>query len=486
MTKKMVLASVLGLVLIAAAVAVKLIFFPSVSDKFFQINPTMLRQAPANVVLVRLTYFSKASQKSSPPNGVTYATVRGARWMVGRNVTFPMLIAVAYGYNPGRIKLPATAPTGNFDFLVTSPKEPEARLQSAIRRKLGYMARREIRETDVLVLKVKNSNPPGLKVSTATRGNVAPKNGRLYFTHMHLNVVTDGMQAMLKTPVVDKTGLTNFYDFSLVWDKQTQQQMQSGKLDQETGGKILNDWGLGLEPDTASIEMLVVTKGVPAVAAPADKTQALLGPLNPGAETGSENWFYGMSGAAVLSIDSTKPATGGNDFSVGNTTAGRENHADWRSEIFPLGAAANGGRPVTFSFAYKLPDMVKDGDNLRVQFRFYDKANNFLDQKEFWVGAQSHDSAMTSYKTIASSGILTPSGAQMSDVTLSANFYDGDNWSSGTGRFDNIFVTTLRPPARFKVLFAVVVLSGFAGLTALAIRFGRRSAGRNRMVTPGR
>ena len=93
---------------------------------------------------------------------------------------------------------------------------------------------------------------------------------------------------------------------------------------------------------------------------------------------------------------------------------------------------------------------------------------------------------MTSYKTITTSGILTPAGAQKSDVTLSANFYEGDNWSSGSGRFDNIFVTTLRPSALPRMVVGVVALSGLAGLTVLAIRFGRRSAGRNRVVTPGR
>jgi hypothetical protein len=56
------------------------------------------------------------------------------------------------------------------------------------------------------------------------------------------------------------SSLTNNYDFSLVWDAQTQQQIQSGTLDIETGRKILAEWGLGLEPDTASMEMLVVKK----------------------------------------------------------------------------------------------------------------------------------------------------------------------------------------------------------------------------------
>jgi len=257
----MVLASVLVLVLVAGVVAVKMIFFPSINDKFFQTNSARLRQAPANVVIVRPTHFANSAKRSSPENQFGNASVKGAQWMVGINVTFQNLIATAYSYNPGRIALPPNAPKGSYDFLVTVPKDPQARLQSAIRRKLGYTAQVETRDTPVLALKVENPNSSGLKVSTAAREDVSPKNGRLYFTHMKLNVVTDGLEGMLKTPVVDKTGLTNYYDFSLIWDAQTAKQIQGGTLDNETGKKILAGWGLGLEPDTASIEMLVVKKG---------------------------------------------------------------------------------------------------------------------------------------------------------------------------------------------------------------------------------
>jgi uncharacterized protein (TIGR03435 family) len=256
----MVLGSVLVLVLVAAVVAVKMIFFPSVNDKFFQTNSARLRQAPPGLVVVRPTHFPNSPQKTSPTE-MAQTTVKGTQWMVGRNVTLQQLIATAYSYNnPGRIALPPNPPKGNYDYLVTVPKDPEARLQSAIRRKLGYTAQPETRDTPVLALKVENPNSPGLKVSTAAKEDVSPKNGRLYFTHMRLTGVTDGLEGMLKMPVVDKTGLTNFYDFSLIWDAQTAKQISSGTLDNETGKKILAEWGLGLEPDTASIEMLVVKK----------------------------------------------------------------------------------------------------------------------------------------------------------------------------------------------------------------------------------
>ena len=254
----MVLVSVLVLVL--AAVAVKLIFFPSVSDKYFQISAARLRQAPQGLVIVRPTHFANSTKRSSPQNQLGYASVKGAQWMVGINVTFQNLIATAYSCNAGRVALPSDAPKGNFDFLVTVPNDPQARLQSAIRRKLGYTADLETRDTPVLALKVEDPNLPGLKVSTATTENETQKNGRLYFTHMKLNVVMDGLENILKTPAVDKTSLTNYYDFSLIWDAQTAKQIQNGTLDNETGKKILAEWGLGLEPDTASIEMLVVKK----------------------------------------------------------------------------------------------------------------------------------------------------------------------------------------------------------------------------------
>ena len=77
---------------------------------------------------------------------------------------------------------------------------------------------------------------------------------------MTLAVVKENLEQILKTPVVDKTGLTNFYDFSLIWDAQTAKQIQSGTLDIETGKNILAEWGLGLEPDTETIDMLVVEK----------------------------------------------------------------------------------------------------------------------------------------------------------------------------------------------------------------------------------
>ena len=251
---------VLMLVLVAAVVAVKVIFFPSVNEKYFQTSAAALQQAPPGLVVVRPTHFADAAKRSSPQNLFGYAGVNRTDSMVGINVSFQNLIAAAYNFNPGRVVLPSGAPKGNFDFLVTVTKDAQASLQSAIRRKLGYTAHVEARDTPVFALKVKNPNLPGLKVSTGTQEFQTQKDGRLYFTHVPLAYVKENLEQIIKTPVVDKTGLMNFYDFSLIWDAQTAKQIQSGMLDIETAKKILAELGLELEPDTETIDMLVVEK----------------------------------------------------------------------------------------------------------------------------------------------------------------------------------------------------------------------------------
>jgi serine/threonine protein kinase len=205
--------------------------------------------------------------------------------------------------------------------------------------------------------------------------------------------------------------------------------------------------------------------------------QMMIGPANPGAENGEDNWWVGANGGALVffGIDHTDPASGDYDFTIGNTNLTGVNGAEWRSVIFPLGPAAAGAEPITFSFAYKLPDEVIAGDNILVQLRFFDHATNYLSGKNFWLGTRSRDSAMTRYKTIKVAGLQAPPRAEVADVTTSINSYH-ERWSSGTGRFDDFAVTTIRHSRIFKAGVVTAVLIGIGALTLLLARFWRRSA----------
>jgi len=52
-----------------------------------------------------------------------------------------------------------------YDVMLTLTNHPQEALQEEIKKQLGLVAKREIRETDVMLLKVKNPNAAGLRVS---------------------------------------------------------------------------------------------------------------------------------------------------------------------------------------------------------------------------------------------------------------------------------------------------------------------------------
>jgi len=258
MTRSKIILAGAAAVILVAAVAVKWFFFPSIKDAYFAMNQNSLRQVPAGLVAVRPTKFS-----NSPRKGTLWASVKVSGkdvWrMMGRNVSFKELMAQAYGQPQNRVMLPVGAPTNNFDFLVTERGDLREVLQTAVRKKPGYTAKMETHDEDVLALKVRDASLPGLTVSDAsTRQNVHFDKGKLYFTHMRLQEITGGLEQAVKTPVVDKTDLTNFYDFSVVWDQQMQRQMRDDAAATAAMKKILNGWGIELEPDNDQVEMLVV------------------------------------------------------------------------------------------------------------------------------------------------------------------------------------------------------------------------------------
>jgi uncharacterized protein (TIGR03435 family) len=262
------LVAVLVVTLIAAAAVVKLVFFPSVKDAWFTMDDRGLRQTPAGLVVVRPTHFPFLRR-----NGILYARLASegtnSLRIMGRNVPLREVVAAAYGESPSRVVLPPDAPKGNFDFLVTAASDSRPRLQSVIRRQLGYAAQKEKRDTDVLALKIMDSRLPGLTVSGADEKPDVDYNDRqLRIRHLPLLMVaeerlmplTNALGRLLNTPVVDKTGLTNVYDYSITWNVQVQRQLQNETTARAAMDKMLRDLGLGLAPDTASLEMLVVKK----------------------------------------------------------------------------------------------------------------------------------------------------------------------------------------------------------------------------------
>jgi hypothetical protein len=209
------------------------------------------------------------------------------------------------------------------------------------------------------------------------------------------------------------------------------------------------------------------------------KGQIYLGPAESGTWNGSEKWPNGAYGAASTSYDFNDVSHGACSFVISNTAAGKENNADWRCMPFSLGPAAGGARPITFSFAYKLPDLVAAGNNVRVSLRFWDSTGtNYLGGRDILLGAHTGDSAMTEYRTLTMSGIMAPPKARLADITMNANIFAP--WVSGTARFDDFSVMTESLPLLFQAGIVLAILLGIGVLTLLPVYFWRRRAARAR------
>jgi uncharacterized protein (TIGR03435 family) len=250
---KTVVAGVMVSAVIVLAVAVRWLFFPSVKDEYFKSDYREFQKVPGNLLVVRPTRFSLPSHGTIFSSYTRSPSGQYVVRQMGRNVSLERVMALAYQCNPSQIIPPATKPPGHFDFLVTVPDPSRERFKAAIQKKLGYTAHWESRNTKVLLLETRTPQAPGLKVSTARNGNISFNNGKYEFTHAGLGSLMGFFEQYLEQPVLDRTGLTNFYDYSIEMDWPV-----PGGPDQKTVEKILKDLGLKLEPGNESVQMLVV------------------------------------------------------------------------------------------------------------------------------------------------------------------------------------------------------------------------------------
>lgn len=233
---------------------------------------------------------------------------------------------------------------------------------------------------------------------------------------------------------------------------------------------------------------LVFLLGLVMTTRPMAAEPILLGPPDPGAELGNI-WFTGAYGEAYRFVDNTDPNSGEKDFALGNKTAGKENFVDWRSQNFPLGPAAGGAEPITFSFTYKLPGKVNRNDDIMVFIRFFDDSGtNFLGQRSVLLGSRSGDSEMTGYKTVTltgiralknATGVRLPKDARTTtaDIWVTCNIFEP--WTSGDARFDDFSVTTLPGPSWISRhwLISLIALAALVLLPTLTIWAVRKRQG---------
>lgn len=211
----------------------------------WELNSEVLDKNPP-IIFLRPTHF-----QSKGTGGAT-----AGYKIVLRNVSLRLLLSMAYApMDEYRMVLSANYPKGNFDFMFTKSGSEAEALKREIKNQFGLVAHLETRQAKVLLAKIANSNAPGLKIASG-RENYQEGNFRnVIFKGIKIDSLTRWLEAITETPVIDQTGLTNYYDITVTWKP------QAGQSEADAIRQMLPEqFGIQLVPANMPIEMLVVEK----------------------------------------------------------------------------------------------------------------------------------------------------------------------------------------------------------------------------------
>ena len=178
--------------------------------------------------------------------------------MMGTGVSASTLVSAAYGFaTTARTILATGLPEGRYDYIVSLTNGNAEALQQEVKREFGVIARIETRETNILLLKVKAPNAPGLKPSTSSLADQFESwdPGHFESKNKPLGYLACTLELYANVPVIDRTGLTNGFDINLHWEQTDLQNHNWNNVNQ-----ALAPLGLELVPSREPIEMLVVEK----------------------------------------------------------------------------------------------------------------------------------------------------------------------------------------------------------------------------------
>ena len=187
---------------------------------------------------------------SLPSTAHNRAGERNGKWLaVGQN--FMALLETAYQVVQSRLIVNAPIPEGKYDFIITYPRMNDnlKALQEEITKTFGVTVRREMIETNVLILTVQSPNAPGLKPSNSPFSNqVEP--GSFSIHGATLFTLTADLENSLGMVIINETRISGKFDLDLKWDS-TPDGLK----------RVLNnELGLKLTPDHKPIEFIVVDK----------------------------------------------------------------------------------------------------------------------------------------------------------------------------------------------------------------------------------
>jgi uncharacterized protein (TIGR03435 family) len=245
---KMAAALCVALLLVAggAAVAINEIGKSSAEGRvIWYLQPKILDREP-EIISIRQT---------------ALAPSQGGSWqedndrVLGLAEPIRFLYAWAYDESLGRLIMPTNAPTARYDFLVGLKKDQRQEFQKALKQKFGLEGRRERREVPVLVLTVARPSTGIVEVPNGEGGSSGALSNLFYIHKTPFPSLVFWLEGYFRMPVIDQTGLTNFYNIELRW-----QQPEGAKtVDKDAIRQaMLEQLGLELKTKTQAVDMIIV------------------------------------------------------------------------------------------------------------------------------------------------------------------------------------------------------------------------------------
>jgi len=194
----------------------------------------------------------------SSKGGATIRTSNKGSLMIS-SATVLDVLSSSYEINPVRIVTASALPEGRFDFTIKTPEIGEENVQTWLRQAVeatfGLTARLETKEMDAFVLKASQPSEHLTPIVSTVGSSISSGGGSLNYVNQSMSSLAWSLEELLKKPVINETGLTNRYDFQLLWDEKESAETDPVKLTRALHEQL----GLELVSATRDVELLAVT-----------------------------------------------------------------------------------------------------------------------------------------------------------------------------------------------------------------------------------
>jgi uncharacterized protein (TIGR03435 family) len=216
--------------------------------------------APLFEVSVRPSVFNKRNGSSAGGGSLRY---------LGYTV-WDLLPEAFEGASSARVWTNAPLPEGRYDVVVRQPRGHSVReahdlLWQAMQSAFDLTVRKTTNEMDVFVLRMGQTNGPGLTSASTKGGATHTGTGKIEAVNAPLDWLTWVLEDKLGKPVVDETELTNRYDILLKWDEKVDAAPPNGSEaiapnPENLVKAVQEQLGLELVPSTRPVVGFVVGK----------------------------------------------------------------------------------------------------------------------------------------------------------------------------------------------------------------------------------